>query len=279
MKITQKEFELFRQLIQEKCGIALDNSKGYLLENRLARMLKESLCNNFGELYFKLKNSRSESMLNKMIEAVTTKETLWFRDQYPFKALHHIIFPAIIEKSQTSDINIWSAGCSTGQETYSIAITAQEFRKTTSQGHNFINRISILGTDISARSVEHALIGEYDEIAIQRGLSAARLNQYFYKNGNNWQLNDSIKKITLFEYQNLLDLPRRFGPFDVIFIRNVMIYFSEDLKKRILKRITSILKKDGYLFLGTGETVQGYSDQFATLKYEGGMYFQLLQGV
>jgi chemotaxis protein methyltransferase CheR len=276
MKITQKEFELFRQLIQEKCGIALDNSKGYLLENRLARMLKDSLCNNFGELYYKLKNTRSESMLNKMIEAVTTKETLWFRDQYPFKALHNIIFPAIIEKSRTSDMNIWSAGCSTGQETYSIAIVAQEFRKTISQGHNFINRISILGTDISTHSIEHALIGEYDEIAIQRGLSRVRLNKNFYKNGNNWQINDSIKKMTLFEYQNLLDLPKRFGPFDVIFIRNVMIYFSEDLKKRILKRIASILKKNGYLFLGTGETVQGYSDRFATLKYEGGMYFQLL---
>jgi len=276
MKITQKEFELFRRLIQEQCGIALDNSKGYLLENRLARMLAESLCNNFGELYYKLKNSKSESMLNKMIEAVTTKETLWFRDQYPFKALKEIIFPALLQKDRTSDIHIWSAGCSFGQETYSIAITAQEFRKTVRQGQSFVNRISILGTDISNRSIEHALIGEYDEIAIQRGLSATRLNQFFYKNGNNWQINDSIKKMTLFEYQNLLDLPKRFGPFDIIFIRNVMIYFSEDLKKRLFKRIASILKKNGYLFLGTGETVQGYSDQFSTLKYEGGLYFQLL---
>jgi chemotaxis protein methyltransferase CheR len=276
MKITQREFDLFRRLIQEKCGIALDNSKGYLLENRLARMLTESLCNNFGELYYKLKNSKSDSMLNKMVEAVTTKETLWFRDQYPFKALQNIIFPAIVQKTQTSDINIWSAGCSTGQEAYSVAITAQEFRKTISQGQNFINRISILGTDISSRSIEHALIGEYDEIAIQRGLSKSALNKYFYKNGNNWQINDAIKKMTLFEYQNLLDLPKRFGPFDIIFIRNVMIYFSEDLKKRLLKQITSILKKQGYLFLGTGETVQGYSDQFSTLKYEGGIYFQLM---
>jgi chemotaxis protein methyltransferase CheR len=276
MKITQKEFDLFRRLIQEKCGIALDNSKGYLLENRLARMLKESLCNNFGELYYKLKNSQSESMLNKMIEAVTTKETLWFRDQYPFKALNDVIFPAIIQKSKTSDITIWSAGCSTGQETYSIAITAQEFRKTISQGQNFINRLSILGTDISTRSIEHALIGEYDEIAIQRGLPETRLNQNFYQNGNNWQINDAIKKMTIFEYQNLLDLPKKFGPFDVIFIRNVMIYFSEDLKKRLFNRISTILKKNGYLFLGTGETVQGYSDQFSTLKYEGGIYFQIL---
>jgi len=276
MKITQNEFELFRRLIQEKCGIALDNSKGYLLENRLARMLTESLCNNFGELYYKLKNSKSESMLNKMIEAVTTKETLWFRDQYPFKALHEIIFPTVLQKNKTSDINIWSAGCSSGQETYSIAITAQEFRKSISQGQNFINRVSILGTDISTRSIEHALIGEYDDIAIQRGLSSKRLNQFFYKNGNNWQINDSIKKMTLFEYQNLLDLPKRFGPFDIIFIRNVMIYFSEDLKKRLFKRISSILKKNGYLFLGTGEAVQGYSDKFSTLKYEGGIYFQLL---
>jgi len=276
MKITQKEFDLFRRLIQEKCGIALDNSKGYLLENRLARMVTESFCKNFGELYFKLNNSNSEIMLNKMIEAVTTKETLWFRDQYPFKALQHIIFPAILQKSQTTDIQVWSAGCSTGQETYSIAILAEEFRKTITQGQHFINRFSILGTDISKRSIEHALIGEYDEIAIQRGLSQARLNKYFYKNGKNWQINDSIKKMTLFEYQNLLDLPKRFGPFDIIFMRNVMIYFSEDLKKRILKRMTSILKKNGYLFLGTGESVQGYSDQFATLKYEGGIYFQLL---
>jgi len=276
MKITQKEFDLFRRLIQEKCGIALDNSKGYLLENRLARMLKESLCNNFGELYYKLKNSQSESMLNKMIEAVTTKETLWFRDQYPFKALYDIIFPAITQTSKTSDINIWSSGCSTGQETYSIAITAQEFRKTISHGQSFINRLSILGTDISTRSIEHALIGEYDEIAIQRGLSETRLQQNFYKNGNNWQINDAIKKMTIFEYQNLLDLPKKFGPFDVIFIRNVMIYFSEELKKRIFNRITTILKNNGYLFLGTGETVQGYSDRFSTLKYEGGIYFQIL---
>jgi chemotaxis protein methyltransferase CheR len=276
MKITQKEFDLFRQFIQEKCGIALDNSKGYLLENRLARLLKESLCNNFSELYYKLKNSKSETMLNKMIEAITTKETLWFRDHYPFKAMQEVIFPAINQKSQTSDIHIWSSGCSTGQETYSIAITAQEFRKKITHGQNFINRLSILGTDISSRSIEHALIGEYDELAIQRGLPETRLKEYFYKNGNNWQINDSIKKMTIFEYLNLLDLPKRFGPFDVIFIRNVMIYFSEDLKKRIFKRITSILKKNGYLFLGTGETVQGYSDQFATLKYEGGIYFQLV---
>jgi len=275
MKISQKEFNLFRRLIQEKCGIALDDTKAYLLENRLARMLTDSLCKNFGDLYFKLKSTRSDKLLKKMIEAVTTKETLWFRDQYPFKALHHIIFPEIVTKSQVSEINIWSAGCSTGQETYSIAMTAQEYSKTITNAQNFIKRISIMGTDISSQSIEHALIGEYDEIAIQRGLSETRLKQFFYKNGKNWQINDTIKKMTLFEYQNLLELPKRFGPFDIIFLRNVMIYFSEELKKDLFKQMTSILKKDGYMFLGTGETVHGYSDRFQIIRYDGGIFFQL----
>ncbi|ETR71360.1 MAG: chemotaxis protein methyltransferase CheR [Candidatus Magnetoglobus multicellularis str. Araruama] len=266
---------MFRRLIQEKCGIALDDTKAYLLENRLARMLTDSLCKNFGDLYFKLKSTRSDKLLKKMIEAVTTKETLWFRDQYPFKALHHIIFPEIVTKSQVSEINIWSAGCSTGQETYSIAMTAQEYSKTITNAQNFIKRISIMGTDISSQSIEHALIGEYDEIAIQRGLSETRLKQFFYKNGKNWQINDTIKKMTLFEYQNLLELPKRFGPFDIIFLRNVMIYFSEELKKNLFKQMTSILKKDGYMFLGTGETVHGYSDRFHIIRYDGGIFFQL----
>jgi len=276
MKISQREFDLFRQLIQEKCGIALDNTKAYLLENRLARLLTETQSNDFTQLYSKLKYATNESLLKKMIEAVTTKETLWFRDQYPFKVLHDKIFPELNQKRPTGDINVWSAGCSTGQEAYSIAMIAHEYSKTISNQRAFMHRLSILGTDISTQALDHALIGEYDEIAMQRGLSEKRLHQYFYKNENNWQISDLIKKLTLFEYQNLLDLPKRLGPFDIIFIRNVMIYFSEPLKKKILKRITSILNKGGYLFLGTGETTHGYSDRFKDLRYAGGIYYQLL---
>ncbi|MBF0452442.1 MAG: protein-glutamate O-methyltransferase CheR [Candidatus Magnetomorum sp.] len=277
MKISQNEFDLFRRLIQEKCGIALDNSKAYLIENRLARLIAETQCKNFGELYFMLKNSaRAKKLLNQVIEAVTTKETLWFRDQYPFKALTNIIFPEYSKQSDISEINIWSAGCSTGQEPYSIAVTTQEFARTLLDGQKFQKRISILGTDISERAVEHALIGEYDEIAIQRGLSPKRLKDYFYQNEKKWQINDSIKRLTHFHCQNLLDIPSQLGPFDIVFLRNVMIYFSEELKIKILKRVTTVLKKEGYLFLGTGETVQGYSDRFAFIKHEGGIFFKLL---
>ncbi|KPA10540.1 chemotaxis protein methyltransferase CheR [Candidatus Magnetomorum sp. HK-1] len=276
MKISQNEFDLFRRLIQEKCGIYLDNSKAYLLENRFARLITETGCKNFGDLYFMIKNtSRSKKLVNKMIEAVTTKETLWFRDQYPYKALVDIIFPNYIKANQISNINIWSAGCSTGQEPYSIAITTHEFCKTMAEGLNFQKRISIIGTDISEGAIEHAQIGEYDDIAIHRGLSTTRLNKYLYKNGKKWQVNDAIKKMIHFEYLNLLELPPRFGPFDIVFIRNVMIYFSDELKRKILKNIASVLNKGGYLFLGTGETVQGYSNQFDYLKHAGGIFFQL----
>jgi len=276
MKISQNEFELFRRLIQEKCGIYLDNSKAYLIENRLARLITVTGCKNFGDLYFMVKNtSRSKKLINQVIEAVTTNETLWFRDQYPFKALNDIIFPKYLKSSNFSNINIWSAGCSTGQEPYSIAITANEFSKLMPDRKNFYKRFSILGTDISEAAIEHAQIGEYDEIAIQRGLTPIRLKNYFYKNGKKWQVSDAIKKMTHYQNLNLLELPPRFGPFDIVFIRNVMIYFSEELKRTIFQNITSVLNKGGYLFLGTGETVQGYSDKYDFLKHEGGIFFQL----
>jgi len=277
MKISLSEFDLFRRLILEKCGISLDNSKTYLIENRLARLITETGCKNFGELYFMLKNSsQSKELLNQVIEAVTTKETLWFRDQYPFKSLTDIIFPEYIKKNSLSEINIWSAGCSTGQEPYSIAITVQEFAKTLIDGVKFQNRVTILGTDISELALEHALIGEYDDIAIQRGLSEKRLKNFFYKNGKKWQVNDSIKRLIHFKYQNLMDISSRIGPFDIVFLRNVMIYFSDELKRKIFKQFNSVMKKGGYLFLGTGETVQGYSDQFSFIKHEGGIFFKLI---
>jgi len=277
MKISRNEFDLFRRLIKEKCGIALDDSKTYLIENRLARLISETECKNFGELYFMLKNSnQSKQLLSQVIEAVTTKETLWFRDQYPFKALTDIIFPKYLKQSALSDIQIWSAGCSTGQEPYSIAITVQEFAKSIIDGHKFKKRVTIKGTDISEIAIEHALIGEYDDISIQRGLSETRLNKFFYQNGKKWQVNDSIKQLIHFHNQNLMEISTRMGPFDIVFLRNVMIYFSDELKINILKRLSNIIKKGGYLFLGTGETVQGYSERFSFIKHEGGIFFKLL---
>jgi len=278
--ITKHEFELLRKYIEEQCGILLDNNKTYLIENRLSNLVKEAQCKNFGEFYVKIKNDRrAYEIRDRMIEAITTNETLWFRDKYPYSALMNIILPAYYEDMTTdkrSEVRIWSAGCASGQEPYSIAITILEFfRKISPEKNDKIEMISILGTDISSTSLSQAMKAIYDDHTVKRGLLPGYLDRYFRKVGNHWAIETSVKQLITFKQYNLQDNPHRLGKFDVIFLRNVMIYFSDELKSKLLDRIRKMLNSKGYVFLGTGETVYGCSHHFDIVKHEGGILYQL----
>ena len=279
MNITKKEFQMLRGLIEQQTGILLDDTKTYLIENRLSKLAVEANCKSFGELYIKLKNDpRAFEIKEKMVEAITTNETLWFRDKYPFCALTNIILPELLEKKEKgliSEIKIWSAGCSSGQEPYSIAITVFDFLKNNRHIESKNNFISILATDISDSNLNNAINGEYDEIAVQRGLLHEQLSKYFIKKNRKWKIDEKLKKLISFKKFNLKESSLRLGCFDIIFLRNVMIYFSVPFKINLLKRISKLLSKNGYLILGTGETVQGLSDDFEIIKYQGGIIYRL----
>jgi len=279
IRITEIEFKLLRDLIERECGIFLADNKAYLIETRLSNLVRESQCASFGEFYRKARNSpEAETLCRLMVDAITTNETSWFRDQYPYRALRELILPELqkgIDQKRRSQINIWSAGCSTGQEPYSIALTVLDFFQASGGDALCHNWVKILATDISQSSLSLATRGKYDNTSINRGLPQKYLLRHFQKENNLWALNDSVKKLVTFKQSNLKIEPGDIAPIDVLFLRNVMIYFADALKRELFDRITHLLAPGGYLFLGTGETVSGYTSAFSMVEQGGAMFYRM----
>ncbi|MDM8549633.1 protein-glutamate O-methyltransferase CheR [Desulfobacterales bacterium HSG2] len=281
LRINEQEFKLLRDFIENECGVMLGKEKAYLIENRLSKLAKDCGCNTFGEFYRKLSNSRRTDELRSLtVDAITTHETLWFRDQQPFKILEERLLPEYqkaIQQGKRADIKIWSAACATGQEPYSIAMTAMEFYlRTGCEEESCCRQMNILATDVSSAILAAAEAGRYDANAMTRGLPSESLNRYFKKEKNEWILNPEIRNMVTFRQLNLKDpIAGIIGPFDIIFLRNVIIYFSETFKKLLLNRVAGLLNPGGYLFLGAGETVGGYSEAFEILEYDGTIFYQI----
>lgn len=277
IKITAEEFKVFSQYIHTICGISLDSSKTYLIENRLADLMRETGCNTFSEFYYKAKADYTNALPRKVIDAITTGETLFFRDASPFDLLKFKILPEVVDRRTKSTrpgalipLRIWSAACSTGQEVYSIAITLREML-----GDLARYNIRLIGTDISNQAIANASRGIYNRIEIERGLPPDKMERYFTRQDSAWKIRDEVRGMATFRGLNLMEDFSSLGKFDIIFCRNVAIYFSETDKVSLFGRIARALEPDGALIIGSTESITGLCPQFEPKRYLRSVYYQL----
>lgn len=269
------EYQQFRDFLQEACGILLGDNKQYLVKSRLRKIMEEEGVDSLGILVQKLKKVSSRGLKEKVVDAMTTNETLWFRDNHPFRILSDILLPEFTEKGGIKPMRIWSAACSTGQEPYSMTMVADEFKR--SKPGKLKNGIQVVATDISQTVLANAKSGEYEMLAIGRGLSKERLNAYFTEQkAGVWKIKPELRRQIDFRLLNLLDRYSILGKFDVIFCRNVLIYFSAELKLDILSRMHQAMNKGGYLVLGASESLNGLSDKFEMVQCRPGIIYRAI---
>lgn len=272
-KITANEYQLFKSFLEETCGILLGDGKQYLIVSRLAKLLRDEKIGSMSKLLALILQHDQRRLRIVVVDAMTTNETSWFRDSSPFNVLEKVIFPQMDGKTGKMDCRVWSAACSSGQEPYTISITLSEYLE--SMSHSKLASMQIVATDISESMLALAKLGHYDEAVLERGLSEKRKCNYFKQAKNGWTVSDEIKRRVSFKHQNLLESYGALGKFDIIFCRNVLIYFSPDRKTDILKRMAAMLNPGGYLFLGASEITMSYSDDFNMLRSPAGVFFQL----
>lgn len=273
--ITTAEFRLLRDFIQEHCGISLGDEKAYLIETRLAGLMVENGCPDFGSFYRLAKNDPSPKLREKVIDAMTTNETLWFRDTHPFVTLREKLLPPLADEIRNGSrfrIRIWSAACSTGQEPYSMAMVIHEFCKSNPGIHP--SHFEIVASDISPSALFLAKAGRYDENAMRRGLPDDMRARYFHSDGHVWTVNDELKSLVTFRKFNLQDAMDPLGRFDIVFCRYVTIYFAEAFKKRVFAELARLLEPSGHLVVSAVESLRGIADQFLPLTYAGGLYYR-----
>jgi chemotaxis protein methyltransferase CheR len=270
--ISARDYDTFRRFLEEACGIVLGENKQYLVASRLNRLLRELEIESVGELVQALNRQPRSGLRERIIDAMTTNETFWFRDNHPYALLKDLILPDLA-KQRPAQIRIWSAACSSGQEPYSISMVVQEYLQ--SRPGSLANNFQIIGTDISPSMLESAKTGKYDALALSRGLSPERKQRFFQAQGDLWQVKDEIRNRVRFAELNLMNNYASLGKFNIVFCRNVLIYFSSQLKRDILRRIAQTMVPGGYLFLGSTETIASYSDAFDTVRHEGGIVYRL----
>ena len=251
--MTPDNFNFITDLLYKRSGLVLGQEKAYLLENRLSPLVRQHELADLDALIQKLRSGTIAGLAEEIIDIMTTNESLFFRDSKPFEQLRATTIPYLAKaRANHRKLRIWSAAASTGQESYSIAMVLEEEKERLANWN-----IEILGTDLSNVALNRAKSGIYSQFEVQRGMSVQMLLKYFTKIENNWQVNDSIRAMTKFQVFNLLDDPSNFGMFDVIFCRNVLIYFDRETKAQVLNRISRVLAPDGVLFLGATETILG----------------------
>ena len=271
--ISNEQYNDFCNFLEQQSGIVLGTSKQYLIVSRLSPLVSQFNLSSISELIEKAMNVANRQVRLEVIDAMTTNETLWFRDGYPYEMLKETILPELAKTHTMSPIKIWSAASSSGQEPYSIAMTCFETnipRLKTPAG------VQIVGTDISPTMLSLCKQGMYDYIALNRGLSAERKKLFFTKVSEQcMSVNEEIKRLVNFKLFNLLDYYGSMGKFDVIFCRNVLIYFSPQVKSKIINQLAQSLNPNGYLFLGASESVSGLTDRFDMERNERGIVFRL----
>jgi len=265
--VTLLDYEYLRKLLKERSGLDLSADKQYLVESRLIPLARRAGLSGIAELVQKMKNG-AEALTTDVVEAMTTNETFFFRDKIPFDHLRDTILPQLVPaRTNRRALRIWSAASSTGQEPYSIAMCLREFGPALSGW-----RIEIVATDLSQEVLEKSKAGIYSQFEVQRGLPIQMLVKYFKQTGELWQLNADIRGMVQHRQLNLLHDFSGLGKFDIIFCRNVLIYFDQDTKIRIFERLSKMLEADGTLMLGAAETVVGISDAFRPSPDKRGLY-------
>lgn len=252
------DLALVSALVHARAGIVLGADKAYLVESRLVSVARRFGFAELGSLLAALRGTPSEELLRAVTEALTTNETSFFRDGRPFEQLQQLVLPELVAaRAEQRALRIWSAAASTGQEAYSIAMCLDELAPKLA---GF--KLTIIGTDIAEAAIERARAGRYSAFEVQRGLGAERLSRHFNRATNDWQIAAHLARMVDFRRANLLEDCRALGCFDVVFLRNVLIYFDLETRRRVLAKVRAMLADDGYLFLGGTETVLGVSDAF-----------------
>jgi len=273
MPLESHEFLEFRDYLQSIAGIDLGHNKQYLVATRVRRILIESKCVSLGELTKLIKLPTNKTLRQQVIDAMTTNETFWFRDIYPFDYLRNTLMSELTEYAKGGRIRFWSAACSSGQEPYSLSITIEEYIRSTF-GISSVP-VEIVATDLSSQILDNAKKGEYDRLSIARGLSDQRLRDYFEKpDADTWRVKEALRQRVTFKPLNLQESFVLLGRFDVVFCRNVLIYFSSELKRDILCRIHSVMRPGGYLFLGSSESLGAASEHFEMVHCNPGVVYR-----
>jgi len=270
VNISPAAFEDLARIVSDQSSIVLDPSRDYVIENRLTPLLFEQGMNSLEDLTVALRRDRFSPLHRKVIDALTNNETWFFRDGYPFDALREIVLPDLMERlGSQRTLRIWSAGSSSGQEIYSIAmLLCEHFPRLLGW------ELYLLGTDISDRALARALSGRYSQWEVNRGLPPGLLAKYFSPLGCEWQLCQTIRQMISFRFLNLSEPWLARQPFDVVFLRNVLIYLSAESRKAIFRKMHQALRASGYLFLGSAETTLNIDDTYDRIPYNDSFYYR-----
>lgn len=266
--MTPIERDYLYKLLKDESGLVLSGEKDYLIESRLMPIARRNGLGSVAELVSMVRKPGTDAVRDDIVEAMTTNESFFFRDKTPFMHFTETMMPAFLESRATQRrLRIWCAAASTGQEPYSLAICLKEMSERLAGW-----RIEIIGTDISSEVLEKAKTGLYSQFEVQRGLPIQMLTNYFTQVGDMWQVDSSIRAMVQFREFNLLDSLTSLGTFDMIFCRNVLIYFDQPTKSEVLEKMSKQISKDGYLILGAAETVLGLTKSFKTVSGKRGLY-------
>jgi chemotaxis protein methyltransferase CheR len=266
--VTPQDFDYLRKLLRERSGLVLSAEKQYLAESRLVPVARRHAVATLGELIAKLKISEHMPLAAEVVEAMTTNETFFFRDKLPFDHFRDTVLPALATaRARDKRIRIWCTAASTGQEPYSLAMIVRECAAMLA-GY----RTEIIATDISGDVLARAKAGIYSQFEVQRGLPIQQLVKYFVQAGDNWQIVPDIRAMVQFRPLNLLKDFSALGTFDMVFCRNVLIYFDQDTKINVLNRVARQMADTGFLSLGAAETVVGLTDAFKPMADRRGLY-------
>lgn len=266
--MTPADYDYLRKLLKDRSGLVLSADKQYLVESRLLPIARRVSVRNLSDLVAKLKTPGSESLIVEVVEAMTTNESFFFRDKIPFDHFREFMLPSLLKaRASQHRIRVWCAAASTGQEPYSLAMLLKEMGAPLAGW-----RTEIVATDLSNEVLEKARAGLYSQFEVQRGLPIQLLMKYFTQSGDTWQISPEIRAMVQFRPLNLLSDFNQLGTFDVVFCRNVLIYFDQPTKIGVLERLARITEPDGYLVLGAAETVVGLTECFKPLADRRGLY-------
>ncbi len=273
IKVTPEEFLHFSRYILDISGISLEKGKEYLVETRLNPIVRKYQCTSYNDLLMKAKADRNRQIENDIIDAISTNETYFFRDKAPFELLQHKILPDLIDKrskgGQKPRIRLWSAASSTGQELYSIAMILIEMGITLARYD-----IKLMGTDISDAAIAKASYGVYNKFEVARGLEPHRLKRFFIPYNESWKVKDELRAMIQFRKMNLMKPFAGMEKYDIVLCRNVMIYFTSENRRRIYQQIANVMAPDGYLLIGSTESLVNDTHFYESKKYLNSIFYQ-----
>jgi chemotaxis protein methyltransferase CheR len=274
MTISANDFQYISKLVLDLSAIVLETGKEYLVESRIRPLAKKEGFESIEELVQNLRREPKNGLSTKVVDAMTTNETSFFRDIHPFETLKKFIIPDLIKKREANkELNIWSGASSSGQEPYTFAMILREnFPELLSWKINYIS------SDISHEMLDRCRKGIYSQLEVNRGLPATYMVKYFERHGTEWQVKEDLRKMINFKYLNLCENWPMMPKMDLVLLRNVLIYFDVEMKKIILNKIQNLLRPDGYLFLGAAETTLNLNESFERMDYKQSGCYRIREG-